>query len=142
MSTARLIDLNYVKTGQVRIVFRNHAGLGPESIWAAEAALCAGDQGKFWDYHDKLFESWAGENQGAFAKPNLERFATDLGLDAGKFNACLEQDKYAQRVQDETAEGDRRGVKGTPSFFVNDVLIVGAQPYEVFKSTIEAALKR
>ena len=141
MSTARQIDEAYVKTGKVRVVFRNRAALGQESVWAAEAALCASDQGKFWDYYDKLFDNWAGENEGALAKPNLKRVATDLGLDAKAFNSCLDTDKYLQRVREEGQESQQRGVRYTPTFFVNDVKIEGALPFDRFKEAIEAQLR-
>ena len=141
MSTARQIDEAYVKTGKVRVVFKNRAVLGQESVWAAEAALCAAEQGQFWPYHDKLFESWAGENEGAFAKANLKRFAADLGLDASAFNSCLDTDKPLQQVREETQESQQRGVRGTPSFFLNDQLIEGALPFEEFRKAMEAQLR-
>jgi protein-disulfide isomerase len=141
VSTARQIDEAYVKTGQVRVVFKNRAVLGPESVWAAEAALCAADQGKFWQYHDKLFENWAGENQGAFSKANLKRFASDLGLDAGAFGSCLDGDKTLTQVKNETQESQARGVHGTPSFFINDELVEGALRFEEFRRVIDSLLR-
>ncbi len=96
------------------------AFLGPESQWAAEASECAADQNAFWPYHDKLFASQAGENQGAFSKDKLKTFAVALGLDATAFNTCLDGGKYTQLVQSETAAAEQLGAQGTPSFFVND----------------------
>lgn len=141
MSTARQIDETYVKTGKVRVVFKNRPVLGQESVWSAEAALCAGDQGKFWQYHDKLFESWTGENEGAFAKPNLKQFASDLGLNTSAFNACLDGDKYLPRLREEAQESQDRGVRATPTFFINDVKLEGALPFEKFQEAIEAQLR-
>ena len=140
MSTARQIDEAYVKTGKVRVIFRNYAQFGQESLWAAEAALCAADQGRFWDYHDKLFTSFTGQNQGTFSKANLKRFAAELGLNIEAFNACLDTDKYEKQVRDEMAEGNQRGVKAIPTFFVNEVKIEGAKAFEAFKTAIEAEL--
>ncbi len=137
----RQIDQNYVKTGKVQVVFKNRAVLGQESVWAAEAALCASDQNRFWDYHDTLFENWGGENQGVLSRPNLKKFAAEIGLDTDSFNSCLDTDKYAKQVQDEKAESDSLGVKATPTFYVNNTQIVGAQPYDVFQKAIEAELR-
>ncbi len=90
-----------------------------ESNWAAQAAECANQQGKFWEYHDKLFSMWKGENIGTFTKANLKQYSADIGLDAGKFNPCLDSDQTRQAVQADYGEGTRLGVQGTPSFFLN-----------------------
>lgn len=139
----------YVKTGKVRFVYRNFAFLGQESEWAAEAALAANEQGKFWQYHDYLFNYiWdnyyakgkSGENVGAFSKDNLKKFAAELGLDTVKFNSALDSGQYADAVAKETAEGRAAGVNGTPTNFVNGKLISGAVPFNQFQEAIEAAL--
>ena len=144
----QIID-KYVKTGKARFVYRHFAFLGPESGWAAEAANCANEQDKFWQYHDYLFNYiWdnyfskgrSGENVGAFARDNLKKFATDLDLDAGKFNSCLDSGKYADAVAKETAEGRAAGVNGTPATFVNGKMISGAVPFGEFEAAIEGAL--
>ncbi len=96
------------------------AFLGQESQWAAEASECAADQNAFWAYHDKLFASQAGENQGAFNKDKLKAFAGELGLEPKAFNDCLDSGKYTQLVQSQSAAAAQLGVTGTPSFFVND----------------------
>lgn len=116
--------------------------LGAESEWSAVASECAGEQNKFWDYHDLLFQSQNGENRGAFAKPNLKRFAAQLGLDMPKFNACLDGDKYLAKVRAETAAAQKLGFTGTPSFTINGQQLVGAQPYEQFERTINVFLKK
>lgn len=114
--------------------------LGPESQWAAEASECAGEQSEsaFWAYHDLLFESQNGENQGAFNKENLKQFAADLGLDTETFNECLDSGKYTSVVQSETQLAQSIGVRSTPSFLVNGQPVVGAQPFEQFQQIIEA----
>jgi protein-disulfide isomerase len=131
----------YVDTGKVQFVYKHSAFLGQESVWAAQAAECAADQGKFWAYHDLLFERQGGENQGAFNKDNLVGFGKDLGLDMAQFESCLREDKTLARVQEDTEEGKRLGVRGTPTFFINGRPMVGALPLEAFQEAIEAALQ-
>jgi protein-disulfide isomerase len=116
--------------------------LGNESQWAAEASECAAEQDKFWEYHDKLFDSQNGENQGAFSKDNLKKFAADLNLDTAKFNDCLDSGKYASAVQEQTQTGQQIGVSSTPTFVINGVPVVGAQDFNAFQQIIEAQLKR
>lgn len=108
---------------------------------AAEAARCAGDQGKYWEYHDKLF---AVQEQWSVADKATEKFITysaDLGLDSSKFKECLSSGKYTQVVKSDSALGQKVGVSGTPSFFINGRMLVGAQPYESFRAIIEEELK-
>lgn len=140
-TTAKEIISTYVKTGKARLFYRDFAFLGEESNWASQAARCAGDQGKYWQYHDYLYEHQKGENQGAFAKNNLKDFALEVGLNAGNFNTCLDSDKYKQAVDDDTELGRKFGVTGTPTSFVNGKLVQGAVPFATFKTTIEEALK-
>jgi len=116
--------------------------LGQESTWAAEASECAGEQDKFWEYHDLLFNSQSGENQGEFSKENLKGFAADLGLDGEKFSTCLDDGKYTSLVQQQTQFSQSIGVRSTPSFVVNNQALVGAQPFETFQQVIEAELKK
>jgi protein-disulfide isomerase len=137
-----LIDDNYVNKGNVRFGYWNFAFLGEESTWAAEAAECAADQNKFWEYHDKLFASQNGENQGAFAKANLKQFASELGLDSGAFNECLDSGKHTEQVKTDTATAQQIGVQSTPSFLVNGTPLVGAVPFENFQKLIEQGLNK
>ncbi|MFQ5594873.1 MAG: DsbA family protein [Anaerolineae bacterium] len=132
---------NYVTAGKVRFVHKDMAILGEQSQWAAQAANCAADQGHFWEYHELLFQKQSGRNEGAFSRDNLKQFAADLELDTATFNQCLDQNKYSQRVIDETAEGKQRGVEGTPSFFVNDEFVVGNVPFSQMKDLIEKHLE-
>lgn len=104
---------------------------------AAEAAECAGEQGKFWEMYDKLFEANEAKAMGV---EKWKAEAKSLGLKADKFNNCLDSGKYAGKIQKEAADGAGAGVKGTPATFVNGQLISGAQPYEVFQSAISALL--
>jgi protein-disulfide isomerase len=114
------------------------AFLGPESKWAAEASECADEQGKFWEYSDLLFTNQSGENQGAFNKDKLKKFATDLKLDTAKFNACVDSGKYSSVVENDTAFIQSLGVTSTPAFLINGQALVGAQPIEQFRQIIEA----
>jgi protein-disulfide isomerase len=135
------IEEQYIKTGKVRFGFVNFAFLGSESTWAAEAAECASDQNKYWEYHDKLYNSQAGENQGAFNKDNLKKFAADLGLDTQTFNECLDSGKYTSLIQADTQASSAFGVQSTPTFLIDGQPVVGAQPFEVFQQTIDPLLK-
>jgi len=103
---------------------------------AAEAAQCAHEQGKFWEYHDVLFQ-----NMQKLTDDDLKKYAVDLGLDTEKFNACFAAGKYRADVQKDQAEGQRVGVSGTPALFVNGRFVSGAQPFEVFKAIIDEELK-
>lgn len=136
------VQAQYVQTGKVRFGFVNFAFLGSESTWAAEAAECASDQGKYWQYHDKLYSSQGGENQGAFSKDHLKQFAQELGLDPQTFNDCLDSDKYAALIQSDTGLSSSLGVQSTPTFVVNGESVVGAQPFEVFQQTFDTLLKQ
>ncbi len=102
---------------------------------AAEASECAADQGRFWEYHDKLFE-----NQEALDEASLKQYAKDLGLDSARFDSCLDSGQKASLVQSDFDEGQANGVSGTPAFFINGRMLVGAQPYSAFKQAIDAAL--
>ncbi|VVB54992.1 Thioredoxin [uncultured archaeon] len=133
------IKKDYVDTGKVKIAFKNLplTSLHANAEKAAEASECANEQGKFWEYHDKLFA-----NQNALDIASLKKYATDLGLDAAKFNDCLDTAKYASTVQKDTADAEAVGVSGTPSFFVGDTALSGAQPYANFKQVIDEQLAK
>lgn len=135
------IEEVYIATGQARLEFRNMAFLGPESVLAAEAALCANDQDKFWEYHDKLFEGQRGENSGAFSSERLVRFAREVGLDEAKFITCMESERHNRMVLDETEAGKDAGVNSTPTFFVNGELVRNVQSFEEFQQIIEQKLE-
>jgi protein-disulfide isomerase len=130
----------YVNTGKVRFEYKHFIVIGQESIWAAEASECAADQGKFWEYHDLLFQRQSGENVGAFTKAKLKGFATELKLNRDTFDKCLDTDQYKSRVEDDSTEGRNLGVQSTPSFFVNKRAVLGAQPFSVFQNAIEQEL--
>jgi protein-disulfide isomerase len=123
----------------VRIVWKDFplTSIHPQAFKAAEAGQCAREQGKFWDLHDRLFA-----NQQALQPDALKKHAADSGLDAAKFNACLDTAKYGDRVQEQMGIGTRLGVSSTPAVFVNGRLVNGAQPYDVFTTIIDEELER
>lgn len=133
---------DYVNTGKVKLAFRHYAFLGQESTWAAEASECANEQGKFWEYHDHLYNNQGAENSGAFAKDKLIGFARSLNLNTEQFTSCINADKYSKNVSDDLSAGQKAGVTGTPSVFINGRIIVGAQPYTIFKALIDEELKK
>ena len=133
---------DYVDSGKVQFAFRQYAFLGQESTWAAQASECANEQGKFWDYHDYLYKHQGAENSGAFAKDKLIGFAGALGLNTDQFSSCLNSDKYAKNVSDDLAAGQKAGVNGTPTTFVNGMTMVGAQPYNSLKTLIDQELSK
>jgi protein-disulfide isomerase len=121
-----LID-QYVKNGTVLLVYRDMAfidGGDPngESHQAAAAARCAAEQGKFWPYHDYLFENQKGENTGGFSADVLDAIGTAVGLDATAFNACMDGTTQEEAVAAETAQGSQAGVTSTPTVAINGVL--------------------
>lgn len=140
---------SYVADGTVYFVYRSFGSfIGPESKAAAEAAYCAGDQNKFWEYHDILFANQTGENVGAYSNRRLQAFAEELSLDMGAFNNCLNSGKYSDRVEQDRADGTAAGVTGTPAFVVSYTVngeqktrfISGAYPFDQFQTEIEGAL--
>ena len=140
-----IID-TYVRDGSVRFVYRDFAFLGGESVRAAEAARCAAEQGKFWEYHDFLFNNQDGENQGGFADLKLKSFAKTLGLDTNQFNSCFDSNKYESAVIAAKNEGNAAGVSGTPKGFIirdgkiHDT-IDGAEDFATVKTKIDLALR-
>ena len=112
---------------------------------SAEASECAGEQGKFWEYSDKLFENSQGDGTGLNTE-DLKKYAKELGLDAIKFNSCLDNSKYAEKVKNDMASGQAVGIDGTPTTILidsdgNSQLIYGALPYEQIKAKIDAVLQ-
>jgi len=109
----------------------------PYAFKASEAAHCAGDQGKYWELHDRMFA-----NQRALEVDAIKKTAADLGLDAAAFGSCLDSGKYADRVRAGVEDGTNLGVSSTPSIFINGRLLSGAQPFEAFQAVIDDELQR
>jgi protein-disulfide isomerase len=125
--------------GKVRWVFRDFpiAALHPNAPAAHEAARCAGDQDKFWDYHDLLFQ-----RSGDLSPQKLKAYAAELGLDATAFARCLDTGRYRRSVASDIQDGARLGVTVTPTFYVNGRRLEGALPLEVFERAIEGEIAR
>ena len=141
------IKKEYIDTGKLRLVYwdftwPNH----PEAVISAIAAECAADQGKYWEYHDKLFRSQVkgGSDVVRFKAKDLKRWATEIGLVAAPFNECLDSARYKDKVAatQEYGAGVAVGVDGTPAFFIGGRRVIGAQPFEVFQKVIEEELGR
>ena len=139
LGIGRQIKENYVDSGKVRFVYRHFTFLGEESVWAAEAAECADEQGKFWEYHDILYERWAGTNVGAYSYNNLIGFAQILELDQQRFADCMNERKYVERVRGDTRFAEANGITSTPWVLVNGQRVRGGE-YGIFRNAIEAAL--
>jgi protein-disulfide isomerase len=135
------IEEDYVQQGLVKIEFRMFPFLGQESFNAAQAAEAARDQGKFWEYHDALFSAQGRENSGAFTYERLVDLARQVGLDVALFEQTLGDNVHLEAVQAEADAARDAGIASTPTFFVGDEKIVGAQPYEEFQAAIERALE-
>jgi protein-disulfide isomerase len=123
--------------GRVRLVFKDmplafHDRARP----AHEAARCAGEAGKFWPYHDRLFAE-----QPAFDRDELIRYAVELGLERAAFERCLDERRFAAAVEADVAQARALGINGTPTFLINGRSLVGAHPIETFRSVIDDALK-
>jgi protein-disulfide isomerase len=129
------IEEQYIKTGKVRYIVHSF-GFGLETQQIAAAALCAGDQGKFFEYHALLFE-----NQGVFGADSLASYAQQVGIDGQAFSTCVNSGKYLADVDASSKAAQAAGVNGTPSFFINNKLVVGALSFGEFQSLIEVALK-
>ena len=139
------IKKNYVDTGKVKVAFRHyplpfHTGAKP----AALVSECANEQGKFWEMHDKIFDEQDKKDpQGGtveYTSNDLKTWANDIGLNSEQFNKCLDSSKYSKEVDADLAAGQKVGVQGTPTTFVNGVGVVGAQPFSAFKTTIDKEL--
>ncbi len=144
LETKKLIEEEYVKTGQVYFVFHSVGGLlnAPATFQAAEAAYCAGDQDALWQFHDLLFA-----NQGKLflngigdLSKTMTTFAEMLDLDTNQFDACLAEGKYQTLTANDQALATENGITGTPSFLINGVLLKGNQPFENFQTAIADAL--
>jgi protein-disulfide isomerase len=153
LDTAPLIEKDFVEAGQVRFELHPMA-LDGAILAASEAAACAGDQGRYWEYHETLFANFEVNKTDAYKSGPLKEYAKLLGLDANAFNSCLDSHKYRDAVVGETEKVVAAGISATPNFFIGLTKdmnnssppypgtrhIVGAQPYEVFKAAIEEKL--
>lgn len=125
--------------GKIKLAFRDFplSNIHPNAQKAAEAAHCAGDQGKYWEYHDLLFDK-----QESLPSADFAEYAQGLGLNREAFKSCLESAKYQTKVERNHADGLKAGISGTPAFFINGRPLNGAQPLETFKAVIDEELGR
>ncbi len=156
----RRIEEEYVKPGKVLLTYKYFPMLGrssdadivlgeirihigkSESDWAAYAAECAHEQGKFWEYRDKLFSMFVDVDAGTYRKPNLKKYAAELGLDTTTFDRCLDAEKYASVIQADIAEAKRLGIDGVPAVVINGILLRPATTdFSKIAQAIDAALK-
>jgi protein-disulfide isomerase len=137
---------DYIDTGKAKLVFRDFpiVQIHPEALLASMAVECAGEQNKYWEYHDKVFREQynKGDDLVRFKAADLKKWAKDTRLDQAKFDQCLDSEKYKGEILKDKADGDAVSVQGTPTFFINGRVIGGAQPYPAFKTLIDDLLKQ
>ena len=140
-STEPQIIKDYVDTGKAVLYFRQYQFLGAPSVVAGNAAECANEQNKFWDFHNYLYKNQPPESDTSlYTTVNMTKISGQLGLNAAKFSSCLSSSKFNKNVADDLAAGQAAGVTGTPTVFINDIPLVGAQPYAAFKAAIDQQL--
>ena len=146
-NTEHEIFNEYVMTGKINVIFKDYTIIGPDSIGAAHATHCANEQGKFWEYHDILYNNWSGENNGWASNKNLVNFANEIKLDVQLFSECMDSYRYNEMIGQSNLDALALGITGTPAFYVISTdtqqiqFISGAQPYEVFERTFNSMLK-
>ena len=141
------INEKYIKSGDVNFVYKDFPLNGKLSILASEASYCAQEQGKFWQYHNTLFNNWAGENNGWAGQDNILIFAQQVGLDMDEFTECTSNNRYEQKISASNADAQTLGITGTPAFYILSMenkqieVISGAQPYDVFEKIFNTLLE-
>jgi protein-disulfide isomerase len=136
-----MIKEDFVKTGEVKIIFKDFPLNGLDSKLAAEATYCAQDQAKYWEYHDELYKNWGGERTGWITQESLNKFAITIDLNLKEFDDCLDNHTYKDRVNTHYQFGKELGIDATPSFLVFNgekiIKIRGNQPLDVFLKTFD-----
>lgn len=140
------IESQYITPGKANLIFVDLSFLGADSDSAVIASYCADEQGKYWQYHNKLYSSQGGIGSGWASTENLKKFATDLGLDLTQFNSCLDSGKYSDRIKHNLSVASSAGAQGTPTFLIvgpngETEKISGSQPASVFSGVIDKYLK-
>jgi protein-disulfide isomerase len=131
---------DYIAQGKVVFTFVPNAILGDESVAAAEAALCANDQGQFWAMHNALFASQNGQNDGGFSTGRLRDIAKKAGLDLDQYDSCMEADTHAGEIQNYHATAQQEGISSTPTFVINNGEPFGWDSWETLKAEIDSSL--
>ena len=139
--TMNKIYEKYVIKGNVNFVFKDFPLNGEPSIRASEASYCAQEQGKFWQYHNTLYDNWGGENTGWITEESLTMFAKNSGLELEEFDSCMKNSKFRQKVLDNEQFAKENNINATPSFLIfsgNEVYrIIGSQPFEKFEQVFQ-----
>lgn len=140
-NTLPLLKEEYIDTGKAKIIFKNFPlSTHKTATVAHNAAMCAADQKKFWQYHNELFtkqSEWSGKNE-QDSQLLMKTYAAKLALNQDAFGTCLENNLFANYVESDKTEGKGRGVSGTPTFIIGESTLVGAQPYDAFKTVLDA----
>ena len=140
IETFPVLKKEYIDTGKVRLVFRDFLNTNhPEAGIAAMAAECADDQGKYWEYHDKLFQEQdrRGHDVVRFRANDLKRWATEIGVEPKQFNQCFDSAKYKNETEKDFSDALGVGLNGTPVFFINGRALFCAYPFADFKRVID-----
>ncbi|MGB2955677.1 MAG: DsbA family protein [Anaerolineales bacterium] len=144
LGTKKLIEQEYIESGQVYLVFHSVGGLlgSPATLQAAEGAYCAGDQDAFWPFHDIIFANQVAlfQNRTADISGTLVQFAEILDLNPDQFETCLVERKYKELAAQDEVDATQKGINGTPTFIINGVDLIGNQPFEIFQQVIEEEL--
>lgn len=146
LQTFDQLKTEYIETGKVRFVYKDLplTQLGhDQAIPMAKAAHCAGEQDRYWDLHDKLYDEQqeiSPRGTAKFSGEKIPQWADEIGLNMNAFNECMRSDRYNSQIQEDLSEAQAVGASGTPTFFINGKKVVGAQPYQAFQQVIEAEL--
>ena len=146
-NTEHKIFKEYVSTGKVNIIFKDYTIIGPDSTTAALGAHCAAEQGKFWEYHNTLYDNYGGENNGWAGQESIFRFAEEIGLNMDEFIDCNLDERYYEKISSSNSDARMLGITGTPAFYIIDVnsqkyqFVSGAQPYETFEKIFNSMLE-
>jgi protein-disulfide isomerase len=131
-------DVHEKYKDDVKVVFRHFPIPSHEGAFeAAEASMCANDQDKFWEFHDKIFDA-----KGKFDKETFVSVAKEIGLDGKEFSECYDSHKYKDKVEKDRMDGEKAGVSGTPAFYINKRMVSGARDVEYFSDLISRELAR
>jgi protein-disulfide isomerase len=145
--TEPTINATYIQTGKANMIFKNFVTHGPDSVTAAMGALCANDQGKFWNFYQTLYKNQGAENSGWANANNMKRFATSIpGTNTQEFNSCLDGNKHKPQVESDNVLAISSGFQGTPTFVIekkdgsSKETLLGAYPFPSFQAIIDKKL--
>ena len=139
LGTEPQLKATYIAAGQVRLIFNPVLSHGDRSYQTHQAAECAGEQGRFWDFHNVLFDNqdsfWGGD-----IRQTVKQLAAETGLNTESFNACLDEQRYLSLIESQDELRRQAGIRGQPVFDIHGEYLFGAQPFETFAQIIEAQL--